>query len=175
MKICPKCGVSQKDSNNVCVDCGTRLGAPVDEKTAADITKRNSEKLESLNDSCGGTSFGKRRVVLLVVNAVISIISGTVLWLCFYGTLNDKFAKTSVLSLLCGVCAVVLIIFPRTFGTHFREGMNNPLESTDNLTPSYFYYERYRVNVYLLTVFAVLSLLMLAAEFVTGTFHADIW
>ncbi len=69
MKICPKCGLSQNDSRQTCVDCGAVLGSPVDEETAYQTEKARREAIAELEERSDVFSLGRARLPLLVFSA----------------------------------------------------------------------------------------------------------
>jgi len=76
VKICPKCGVSQKDSNRLCIDCGAPLGKPIDEEAAYQIEKSRREKIDGLSYNLDELSMGRLKLPLICV--FIACIVGSI-------------------------------------------------------------------------------------------------
>ena len=78
MKKCPKCGAVLNDSRQTCVDCGTLLGKPLDEREEAALAEQLDEKLDGMSAKTEDFYVSLRDKLLGVV-AALGIVAAFVL------------------------------------------------------------------------------------------------
>ncbi len=80
MKICRSCSAHNSDERSVCVDCGERLGAPLDEQEAEQMQaelRKNTEKLYNGEDPLHVNVFDK----IVGVLCALGCLAGFGVWI----------------------------------------------------------------------------------------------
>lgn len=154
MKICPKCGVSQKDSNRTCVDCGAVLGKPISEDAAYCIEKERREKIESVSNNLDELSMGRFKVPLIVT--FIGCIVGAIV-IAVLGELDvipfSEFQWLFV-SIPFSIVGLVNVVFPQLSWKLELMRLSWYVDTSD-ASPSFYYVFMHKLAVWLCLVFSV--------------------
>lgn len=159
MKICPKCGVSQKDSNHLCVDCGAPLGKPIDENAAYLIEKERREKIDGLSYNLDELSMGRLKVPLIC--AFLLGIVGSIVLLLLSGAdiIRYNVQYWLLFSIVFSIFGLIGTLFPQLSWKLELMRLSMYIDTSD-ASPSYWYIFTHKLCVWL-------SLIMTAAMIIT--------
>ena len=151
MKICPKCGVSQKDSNRVCVDCGTVLGKPIDEDAAYYIEKERRDKIDGLSYNLDELSMGRFKLPLTVIFSVTAVGSIVTAVLGELDIIPFSEYVWLFLAVIFSVAGLIGVLFPQLSWKLELMRLSWYID-TSEASPSYWYIFTHKLAVWLCLV-----------------------
>jgi len=158
MKVCPKCGVEQNDSNTLCVDCGTVLPAPVSDE---EEERREYEKSQELYAMAEKTDeFYRTRFdwAMIVLNGLG--LAGALAILFFFTHLPG--AVYALYSVVLFAGGLIVAAFPR-FLWKLEELRVTMVYHVDNLSPSYAWHIGNKIVAFVALIAGGLGLLLVFA------------
>ncbi len=167
MKICPKCGVAQNDSNTTCVDCGAVLGRPLDDDAEYQIEKTRREKISDMGDRSDELSFGRAKLPLVIL-CIVGIVASIVL--CALSTtrvIRFTEAEWLLYSILFFAAALGELLFPQLLWKLELWRLSWYIDTSD-ATPSfaYIFFNKLGVVVLLILGIAFIVVFFAAGEVV---------
>lgn len=157
MKVCPKCGVSQKDDRSTCVECGAVLGKPLDEESAYQVEKNRREAISDMVESREYDYIGPLQKILIGVNLAV-IAAGIVrIVLAGIGVLSIH-GPAILYAFLFSAYVVFDTAFPRA--VWFLDSYRLRYYVSDVGSPTTFYVTFKRFTSVLLTLISVITMVI---------------
>ena len=155
MKLCEKCGTPQKDENFRCVECGTILPKPLNEKEEEIIENQISDYIDEHASRTDPFYVSRADKVMIAVD--LAGLLASVVTLLFFSPTSDEDALSLVCIFLFAFSALDTA-FPQIqwFFEKLRVEMHYHVE---HLEPSDLYLIGRKIMIYAIPVLAALGLL----------------
>lgn len=157
MKKCKKCGAVQENDNTTCIDCGSVLGAPVNETEQSMLEEEISDRVESMSETTADFYISAKDKVIGII-AIALVIASIVMMVIIANALDriddvwkDKYQQSSLWFLgsamfLAG--AAIFFLAPKFLCWSYTRRIRY-IANIERLEPSASYLFLYKIAKYI--------------------------